>query len=629
MKKIKILFIIGLAFTAVLSGCKDDLADVNTNPGDVTKADVRYLFTTALTNMKPLDYRQWFYDYRYMLQWGQVVAPSGGNGDRMNEQGIADGIGGTVYRVMRGAKEIQHLIDNMPKEEQATFQHIKAMTYPLLAYMAILDSDMYGSMAYSEAFQARYTNPPVLTPKYDTQEELFNTLLQELEESVKVLSNPVNLDGKAIGQVSLGKQDFIYNGDVEKWIKFTNSLRLKIAVRLIHADKAKAFKIAEDVMKNKIMSTLDDDFVYNQGSKFYHFNDNVGPGVITKNLADFLLANKDPRLRFFFRKNDFNSMVVQAYFDAQANNPKSPNVPKYILENVNYTTDGAGHKHFTGWKSPGEPWVRYYGVPAKIDARLAPENTDYFDPQGNIFKITLNGQEKSYYPLSSFNQEILRGNLTFTFPDAPGAAVVEDKEPNPWYGLYFSTAEVYFYLVELKLLGANINIDAGQYFKDAVSLSIRSYDKIIGLNQIPYYSEAFDKKHGKPIKLADGEINNLLAQPAYQLTGSRDTDLEKVYIQQHIHFTYLPAEMFVSMRRSGVPKKNSTILPFISFMDGNYVLPRRFVVNEPLKSDKMYEIVLDAYQKQGYTMSSTDVNKLNSERIWYDKNAPNFGEGPK
>lgn len=630
MKKKNILIMMVILFVASFMGCRDDMAEINTNPGDVTKPDVRFLFTSALTSMKPLDYRQWFYDYNYMLKWGQITAPTGGNGDRMNEQGVADGIGGTVYRVMRAAREIQYLVDEeMTGEEQASYQYIKAMTYPILAYMAILDSDMYGSMAYSEAFRARYTNPPLLTPKYDSQEELFNILLEELGNATTVLTNPVMLDGHSISQVSLGKQDLIYNGDVKKWAQFANSLRLKIAVRLLHANKSKALKIAEDVMNSPagILSGLNDDFIWNAGSKNYHFNDAVGGGTITKQLADFMVENKDPRIRSIFTKNSFNSMVVQAYFDAQAINPNSPNVPSYIMEYVDYSEDAEGNKTFEGWKAPGEPWVRYFGVPSYINANLEEENREYFDPQGNLFKITLNGQTRNYYPLSTFNREILKGDYTFTFPDAPGAPVVEDKEPNAWYGLYFSTAEVYFYLVELKLLGANININTQQYFKDGVELSVRAYDKIAGLNSLPYYSEPYDKVHGKAIKLENGEVEYLTSQPDYQLTGDYATDLEKVYIQQHIHFSYLPAEMFVTLRRSGVPKYNSEILPFVPFMD-NYVLPRRFNVSEPLKSDLMYEIILKAYQDQGYTMSTTDVNKLNSERVWYDKGAPQFGEGP-
>ncbi len=629
MKKNK-LFIIGIAVLAILfSSCKDELADINTNPGDITEPDIRYLFTTALTEMKPMDYRQWFYDFRYMLQWGQVTAPSGGNGDRMNEQAIADGIGGTVYRVMLATREIQHLVDNeMEGEAQASYQYIRAMTYPIMAYLAILDSDMYGSMAYSEAFKARYTDPPLLTPKHDTQEELFDILLRELEETINTLTNPVTFEGRDITQVSLGKQDLIYDGDVAKWAKFANSLRLKIAVRLLHADKEKAFSIAQDVMNSSagILSGLNDDFVYNAGSKFYHFNDQVSPGTITKHLTEFMIENRDPRIRFFFNKNSFNSRVVQAYFDAQAANPNSPNVPSYILEQVNYS-EVDGKKVFESWKAPGEPWVRYHGVPAQINDNLKSEYREYFDPQGNLFKITLNGQERTYNPLSSFNHEMLKGNLNYTFPDAPGAPVVEDIEPHAWYGLYFSTAEVYLYLTELRLLGANIAIDPATYFEDAVRLSVQAYDRMAGLNQIPYYSAPYDTEHGKAIKLENGEVEQLVSQPAYQLTGDRATDLEKVYIQQHIHFTHLPADMFSSMRRSGVPTYDSEILPFLPFAD-NYVLPRRFNVNEPLESDKMYDIVLESYRQQGYTMSTTDVNRLNSERVWYDKEAPEFGQGP-
>ena len=77
--------------------------------------------------------------------------------------------------------------------------------------------------------------------------------------------------------------------------KFANSLRLKIAVRLLHADKEKAFSIAQDVMNSSagILSGLNDDFVYSAGSKFYHFNDQVSLGQITKHLTEFMIENRD------------------------------------------------------------------------------------------------------------------------------------------------------------------------------------------------------------------------------------------------------------------------------------------------------------------------------------------------
>lgn len=84
--------------------------------------------------------------------------------------------------------------------------------------------------------------------------------------------------------------------------------------------------------------------------------------------------------------------------------------------------------------------------------------------------------------------------------------------------------------------------------------------------------------------------------------------------------------MYVSLRRSGVPTfENCCLLCLLTV--GIYPLARRFNVNEPLKSDKMYRIILDSYKSQGYTMSTNDVKVLNQERVWYDKDALQFGHG--
>ena len=107
------------------------------------------------------------------------------------------------------------------------------------------------------------------------------------------------------------------------------------------------------------MTSVDDDFIYNQGSEWYHSQENITPGTANYNLINFLVDNRDPRVRFFFEKNDFNSEVVQAYFDA------GQELPDYIAKNVEYTTDASGKKTFKAWKGAGEPWIRYIGLPAK------------------------------------------------------------------------------------------------------------------------------------------------------------------------------------------------------------------------------------------------------------------------
>ena len=604
------------------TGCKDDFSDTNTDPSVINKGDIRFLFTNGLLNFEPQGYLTWYYNAAYTTRWVQSYAATGSNGDMFNVMGATGGQGGMTVEVLKSAREVSYLLDNMDPAEAAKYQYIKHMFSPILVYLGMFDTDMYGDMPYTEAVMARYTNPMLLTPKFDTMEELYTIWYDQLVEAVNVLSNPVTVNGTQITQTALGAQDFVYGGNAAKWAKFANSLKLKLAVRLLHQNKAKALAIAKEAAANPagLMTSLNDDFVYNKGSQEYHFGDDVNPGAPSKQLVDLMINSRDPRVRFFYQKNDFNSKVVQAFFDT------NKELPSYIAANVESEVVN-GKKVFKAWKGAGEPWVRYYGIPVEVMASQKGEYKDYFD--SNLWKISMGGKEKTYTPYAYFNREMVQGMKDYTFPDAPNVSVTQDIVDQPWYGMFYSSAEVNLYLAELKLIGADLPGTAADYFRNGVELSVRAYDKLANLNKIPYYHSVYDANE-KSIKLVDGEVETLLANPAYQLTGNKAADLEKVYIQQYIHFVMIPNDQFVSVRRSGVPKVNSTILPYVRFSPTvDYVIPRRFEISAVEKSDLMYDIKMAAYARQGFSVgTNNDPVKLNTERVWQDKGAPNFGAGP-
>ena len=604
------------------TGCKDDFSDTNTDPSVINKGDIRFLFTNGLLNFEPQGYLTWYYNAAYTTRWVQSYAATGSNGDMFNVMGATGGQGGMTVEVLKSAREVSYLLDNMDPAEAAKYQYIKHMFSPILVYLGMFDTDMYGDMPYTEAVMARYTNPMLLTPKFDTMEELYTIWYDQLVEAVNVLSNPVTVNGTQITQTALGAQDFVYGGNAAKWAKFANSLKLKLAVRLLHQNKAKALAIAKEAAANPagLMTSLNDDFVYNKGSQEYHFGDDVNPGAPSKQLVDLMINSRDPRVRFFYQKNDFNSKVVQAFFDT------NKELPSYIAANVESEVVN-GKKVFKAWKGAGEPWVRYYGIPVEVMASQKGEYKDYFD--SNLWKISMGGKEKTYTPYAYFNREMVQGMKDYTFPDAPNVSVTQDIVDQPWYGMFYSSAEVNLYLAELKLIGADLPGTAADYFRNGVELSVRAYDKLANLNKIPYYHSVYDANE-KSIKLEDGEVATLLANPAYQLTGNKAADLEKVYIQQYIHFVMIPNDQFVSVRRSGVPMVNSTILPYVRFSPTvDYVIPRRFEISAVEKSDLMYDIKMAAYARQGFSVgTNNDPVKLNTERVWQDKGAPNFGAGP-
>ena len=61
-------------------------------------------------------------------------------------------------------------ISLLPEEEKATYEYIQYLCNPLLVYLSIQDADPYVFTSIYEAEQARYTNPPLLLPKYGHQE---------------------------------------------------------------------------------------------------------------------------------------------------------------------------------------------------------------------------------------------------------------------------------------------------------------------------------------------------------------------------------------------------------------------------------------------------------------------------
>lgn len=624
-----------LSASAFMGSCKDEFTEVNTNPTVVSKADPRYLFTQALANFDGHDYFEWYYDFTNMQKWAQTTVSSGGNDNLVTTMTNAGSLGSRVYPVMNIVNELKYLVDtNLSGEEQAKYTYLKTICDPLMIYLAMLDTDMYGSMAYTEAYQARYGG--TLTPKYDTQKELFDLWEKELKSAIETLSNEVLLDGKVVAQQSLSNQDFIYKGDYNKWLKFANSLRLKLAARLINEDLERALNIVKEVSKYPIMDGLEDDFFYNKSIDDRHFagGNSLNRVSGSMQLVNFLVDNFDPRVRFFFEKNDYNSVVVQAFLD------KNQKMASFIEEKIE-VEEVDGKKVFKGWKAPGEPWVRYVGLPTVVDAslnELHPEFVDYYQGiDGNLWKVSDkdgNG-ETTYVPYARLNQYMFDKKEIIDYPVAPGASKVQITDLYAWYGLYLSTAEVNLYLAEFKLLAQGKDIgfsgSAESYLKKGVEYSVRAYDQLANLNKIPYYHSTFEQdKFDKSIKLEETEVTKMLANSILKLDGTLVENLEKVYLQQYIHFVFSPADQFVMMRRSGCPMTNSTLYPMEAFGSGVNALPipRRLAISEPALDDKMGDIKKAAYQEQGYSYGPNPAT-LNAERVWYDKKAPQFGEGPK
>jgi hypothetical protein len=626
MKIYKLSAILLGTLLLLVSSCRDEFATLNSNPSNVTKADPSFLFAQAVINFEPSGYLLWYYNTPMTYTFGQVGTPTGGFTPQYTLETATGDQASNYLNVLLYARDLAHQRSLMSAAVSAQYANIASAIDVMTVYMGIFATDMYGDIPFTQACTARYGG--TLTPQFDRVSDLYTLWLKTLDNAVQTFTTSTN-------QIFPGTQDVVYGGKPAQWAKLANSMKLKIAARLISQNKPLALTIASQVASAScgVLNGSSDDFLFNKANsvsngdqdKVYHWNNGfLTSTAASQRVINFMVQNQDPRVRFFYQKNQWNSKVVQAFFSAEKN------VPSYILNNVNYTTDANGIHHFVSWKGIGEPWVRYYGLPVEMNAQQnAAQYGDYFDP--NRVKLTTT---YSYTPYSMFQYKMVVGTNTFTLPTLPGDPVVQDNiNPVPWYGMYMSTAEVNLYLAEFSLLGANLPQSASSYFNAALTASVTEYDHLANLNKLPYYGKTYGYDPNEvSIELRPGEIATMLANPAYQLTGNTASDLEKVYIQQILHFTYQPSDQFVTIRRSGCPKVGSNLIAWQDYTAGGVpsnAVPRRFEVVAPTPTDLMYNVKVAAYKTEGFT-SGTQLpgTTLNSERVWQDINAPQFGAGP-
>lgn len=577
MKNITYKIFISLVLIGFLSvQCKDEFADLNQNPREVTNPDVSQLLTNGLFNMCGDEYLQWFYNNSvYFWRFQQITVARAGTSSDFNNTGALGGV--PLYTVMIDMKEIRNRIDQMPAEEKANYEKFKAITYIPQVYLGIKETDWKGSLPYSEAVEARYSGN--MTPKYDTQKALFTQWIKELDEAIAAL---IKDDPKQISPVN---QDFIFKGDWTAWARLANSLKLRIAARLEKADNAWMKQILADVVSKKdangqllLITEAAQQAIWapaanelGPGGTNSLWIENYGP---SQNFSKFLVRNQDPRLNIFFIKNDLDETAITKL-------KATPNVtlPKFA-------------------KSPvTEPWDRLVGAP------VAPDSSGVADYFGATLKDS-EGKNYSRLPYVDYN-------------------LIKPKQNNrngEYKNIFLGAAEVSLYLAEFIEKGYVSGIGtAKDWYEKGIRLSCQTYNDKAQKAQIPNFETR---------KITDDQVTALIASADVAYVAGSALNVEKIILQQLINLYDNPYEGVAVTRRTGYPKKTSTIWawqPYVS--TGNVLkLPRRFPWVTPTDETNRANWTT-ALTEQGFTKDDNKGEVLNAERVWWDKNSPNYGEG--
>ena len=314
MKKIiRYAFLGAVAFSMI--GCTDSFSDINTNHREAQDNDLEKdnLSTgAAFTQMQ-----------------NNVVMYKDGSGNESSDYQVAQGLSHDIYSGYiaptgtwasgshNGTYKMiwyEQMFTKPFSKLMPAWQNIKEtavkMNQPEIGALADIVkvegmhrvTDTYGPIPYVNFGLGS------LGTKFDGQEEVYKKFFNELDSAIYILT-PFAESGATLMQ----DYDNVYDGDVKKWVKFANTLRLRLAMRIVYANATLAQKEAEKSISNSIgviENTEEHAQLLHTKLNYYHPNwdiqetFNAGEIRMSAAMDSYMNGYSDPRRSVYFKTAD-------------------------------------------------------------------------------------------------------------------------------------------------------------------------------------------------------------------------------------------------------------------------------------------------------------------------------------
>jgi hypothetical protein len=296
MKKIFAFLMLALAFVGCTKDFEDDLIDKK-NPVAVPAP---MLFANAQRNLVDQITTPNVNSgiFRLISQhWANTTYPEESRYDLVSRN-IPQNFWFTMYRdVLMDFREASKVI----QADQALDATIKANQLALIEVMEVYSWSIlvntFGDIPYSEAF-----NPDIIYPKYDDDAAIYADLFARLDAAIATLSN------ENAGNTSFGGSDLIYGGNIARWLKFANSLKLKLGMTVADVDPQRAATAVSQAVDAGVFTSSADNAVF----RYLPAPPNVNPvwsNLVQSGRNDFVPANT-----LVNKMNQLNDPRRSAYF---------------------------------------------------------------------------------------------------------------------------------------------------------------------------------------------------------------------------------------------------------------------------------------------------------------------------
>lgn len=198
-----------------------------------------------------------------------------------------------------GNTQLQDILDRTEKQA-SEYKNMRWVCRIWKNYLWSYLTDGWRDVPYTQAMKGGEEDGGVLKPAYDKQEDIYPAVMADLKAVADEMANGLGTD-------DLGLGDFIYDGDMEKWQKFCNSLRLRMAMRIAAVSplgKSTIEEICQNPAKYPVMDSTDDQcYFWWQGTGDYRepWYNNLYGGRDDHGLSEifinYMKEKNDPRIK--------------------------------------------------------------------------------------------------------------------------------------------------------------------------------------------------------------------------------------------------------------------------------------------------------------------------------------------
>lgn len=327
MKKIFVLLLMVASFVA----CSDNLSDVNVDTKNPSEVSPDVLFSSATKSlfdqMVSTNVNRGI--FKMVAQYWTETQYTDEANYNLIERDINGAQWTILYRdVLKDLDEALVLMEANPdptmSEEHVANQRAMIEVLQVFTWHVLVDT--FGDIPYSEALDLENT-----TPVYDDDAAIYADLVSRLDAAIGQLTP---------GAGGFGDADYIYSGDGGQWLKFANSLKLRLALRYADVDDSKAATMAQEAVAGGVFTSNDD----NADLQYLASSPNTNPiwtDLVQSGRKDFVAAHtivdamnerNDPRRDDYFAQNQGEGVYVGGTYGAEGNSHSNSTIYSALFE---------------------------------------------------------------------------------------------------------------------------------------------------------------------------------------------------------------------------------------------------------------------------------------------------------